>query len=111
MYLNLKELRNNLYGINLHLIFKGLSYLGISYKNYYYNNKKIKLSEKEYLDLYNYLVNNYIVDLKLKDKKYMSIKKLSSINTLKGFRHVNRLPVNGQRSKTNAKTRKKRGIQ
>lgn len=110
MYLNLKDLRNNFYGINLHLIFKGLSYLGISYKNFYYN-KGIYLSEKEYSDLYDYLFNNYIVDLKLKDKKYMSIKKLISLGTYKGFRHKNKLPVNGQRSKTNAKTRKKRNVQ
>jgi small subunit ribosomal protein S13 len=110
MYLSIKELRNNFYGINLHLIFKGLSKLGISSKNFYYN-KSVKLTEKEYITLYNFLYNNFIIDLKLKDKKYMQIKNLISLKTYKGFRHSNRLPVNGQRSKTNAQTRKKKGIQ
>lgn len=109
MYLSLKELRNNFYGINLHLIYKGLSLLGISYKNFYYN-KSVELSEEEYIKLYNFLYNNFIVDLKLKDKKYMQIKNLISLRTSKGFRHLHKLPVNGQRSKTNAQTRKKRGI-
>lgn len=110
MYLSIKELRNNFYGINLHLIFKGLSQLGISSKNFYYN-KSVTLTEKEYITLYNFLYNNFIIDLKLKDKKYMQIKNLISLKTYKGFRHSNRLPVNGQRSKTNAQTRKKKGIQ
>jgi ribosomal protein S13 len=110
MYLSLKELRNNFYGINLHLIYKGLSILGISFKNFYYN-KAIKLTEKEYLDLYNFLYNNFIIDLKLKDKKYMQIKNLISLRTSKGIRHTYKLPVNGQRTKTNAQTRKKKGIQ
>lgn len=110
MYLSIKELRNDFYGINLHLIYKGLSSLGISFQNFYFN-KSIKLTEKEYVDLYNFLYNNFIIDLKLKDKKYMQIKNLISLKTYKGLRHSSRLPVNGQRSKTNAKTRKKRGIQ
>ena len=49
--------------------------------------------------------------LKLKDKKYMQIKNLISLRTSKGIRHTYKLPVNGQRTKTNAQTRKKKGIQ
>src|SRR3990167_11167897 len=102
MYLTFKELRNNFYGINLHLIYKGLSSLGISFNNFY-NNKSIKLSEKEYLDLYNFLYNNFIIDLKIKDKKFIQIKNLISLKTHKGFRHLYKLPVNGQRNSLNVK--------
>lgn len=38
-----------------------------------------------------------------------NIKRLQDIGCYKGFRHRKRLPVRGQRTKTNAKTRKGRG--
>jgi small subunit ribosomal protein S13 len=38
----------------------------------------------------------------------MNIKRLIDIGSYKGFRHRRGLPVNGQRTKTNARTRKGR---
>ncbi len=38
-----------------------------------------------------------------------NIKRLQDIGSYRGFRHRHRLPVRGQRTKTNAKTRKGRG--
>ena len=38
-----------------------------------------------------------------------NIKRLQDIGSYRGFRHRRRLPVRGQRTKTNAKTRKGRG--
>lgn len=112
IYFTLKELRGKLYGININLIFKALTVLGFSYNNLYYN-KKIKLSEKELLLLYKFLLSHFITDLKLRDKIFMNIKKLKTLKTYKGFRHKYFLPVNGQRTKTNAQTwkRKKKKLQ
>jgi small subunit ribosomal protein S13 len=36
----------------------------------------------------------------------MSIKRLQDLKTYRGIRHRNRLPVRGQRTQTNARTRK-----
>jgi len=50
--------------------------------------------------------NNFIIDAELKKKIHDNIKKLKIIKCYKGTRHTYGLPVNGQRTKTNAKTRK-----
>lgn len=47
---------------------------------------------------------------KLKRKRFLKIRFLKTIRCFKGFRHVSSLPVRGQRSKTNAKTRKHRHV-
>jgi len=42
----------------------------------------------------------------LRRKIAMDIKRLQDIGTYRGFRHRRRLPVRGQRTKTNARTKK-----
>jgi small subunit ribosomal protein S13 len=42
----------------------------------------------------------------LRRKVSMDIKRLQDIGTYRGFRHRRRLPVRGQRTKTNARTKK-----
>ena len=43
----------------------------------------------------------------LKKKKLFCIHKLQEMNSYRGYRHANGLPVNGQRTHTNARTQKK----
>ena len=104
---SLNDIKKNFYGINLFLVFKSLESLGYPVYTLYYN-KRFKLNEKEFEELSNYILNNFIIDLKLKDKIYMNIKHLITLKTYKGFRHKYKLPLNGQRTKTNAQTQKKK---
>lgn len=52
------------------------------------------------------LENEYLVESDLKRKKSLSIKRLSEINCLRGRRHRQQLPLRGQRTRTNARTRR-----
>ncbi len=51
----------------------------------------------------------FILEADLRRKLSQDIKRLQDIGTYRGFRHRRRLPVRGQSTKTNAKTRKGRG--
>lgn len=51
---------------------------------------------------------SYKVEGALKAEVNMNIKRLMDINSYRGYRHRRGLPVRGQRSKTNARTRKGR---
>ena len=53
------------------------------------------------------LINNaFKVEGALRSETQLNIKRLTDINCLRGMRHRNGLPVRGQRTKTNARTRK-----
>ena len=49
---------------------------------------------------------NYIIEGDLRRETAMNIKRLSEIGCYRGLRHRRGLPVHGQRTKTNARTRK-----
>lgn len=51
-------------------------------------------------------IDNYNVEGDLRRDIALDIKRLMEINCYRGIRHRNGLPVRGQRSKTNARTRK-----
>ena len=73
-------------------------------------NKKINdLSEVELNKIRDEIEKNYIVEGDLKNKVVSSIKRLIQINCYRGIRHRRGLPVRGQKTKTNAKTRKGKG--
>ncbi len=50
--------------------------------------------------------NNIIIEGDLRREKQITLKRLSSIGCLRGIRHRKGLPVRGQRTRTNARTRK-----
>ena len=52
--------------------------------------------------------NNILIEGDLRREKQMALKRLTSINCLRGIRHRKGLPVRGQRTRTNARTRKGR---
>ena len=52
------------------------------------------------------VIDNYIVEGDLRRQTALDIKRLSEIGCYRGMRHRKGLPVRGQRSKTNARTRK-----
>ena len=54
------------------------------------------------------LQNDYTVEGELRNEVQLNIKRLMDIASYRGLRHRKGLPVNGQRTKTNARTRKGR---
>ncbi len=65
-----------------------------------------KLSEEDVQKLRNVIENDYTVEGSLRGEINMNIKRLIDIGSYRGLRHRRGLPVRGQRSKTNARTRK-----
>ncbi|MEW5821346.1 MAG: 30S ribosomal protein S13 [Cyanobacteriota bacterium] len=53
-------------------------------------------------------LETYEIEGELRRKVNLSIKRLSEINSYRGMRHRRGLPVRGQRTKTNARTRRGR---
>jgi len=64
------------------------------------------LSEADESKLREYIGNNYIVEGDLRRQNGMDLKRLMEIGCYRGTRHRKGLPVRGQRTKTNARTRK-----
>jgi 30S ribosomal protein S13 len=64
------------------------------------------LTEEEVAKLRDEIENNYTVEGELRREVGMNIKRLTEINCYRGIRHRKGLPVRGQRTKTNARTRK-----
>ena len=70
------------------------------------------LSEDELVKIREYIENHYTIEGDLRREVTQNIKRLIEINSYKGIRHKRSLPVRGQRTHTNARTRKgrKRGV-
>ncbi len=64
------------------------------------------LSEQEVAKLRDEIENSYNVEGDLRREIAFNIKRLVEINCYRGIRHRKGLPVRGQRTKTNARTRK-----
>ena len=64
------------------------------------------LTEEEVAKLRDEIENAYTVEGDLRREVGMNIKRLVEINCYRGIRHRKGLPVRGQRTKTNARTRK-----
>ena len=64
------------------------------------------LTDAEITKLRNFIDSNLQVEGDLRRERSQAIKRLSEIGCLRGIRHRRGLPVNGQRTKTNARTRK-----
>ena len=64
------------------------------------------LSEADVSDLREYISKNFKVEGDLRRDVQMNIKRLIEIGSYRGLRHRRNLPVRGQRTKTNSRTRK-----
>ena len=72
------------------------------------NTRVQSLSEEDVAKIRKLIQNDYKVEGALKSEINMNIKRLMDINSVRGYRHHRGLPVHGQRTKTNARTRKGR---
>ena len=90
-----------IYGIGPSIAREILAALGLS------PDEKIKdLTDEEVTKLQRYIDENYQVEGDLRRERQQAIKRLTEIGAYRGLRHRRGLPVNGQRTKTNARTRK-----
>jgi small subunit ribosomal protein S13 len=90
-----------IYGIGRPTARKVLGELGLS------PDEKIKdLTDDEVTRLREYIDSNLQVEGDLRRERQQSIKRLQEIGSYRGIRHRRGLPVHGQRTKTNARTRK-----
>ena len=64
------------------------------------------LTEDQEAQLREAIEHQYIIEGDLRRETAMNIKRLSEIGCYRGLRHRRGLPVHGQRTKTNARTRK-----
>jgi len=70
-------------------------------------NEKVKdLTDEEINKLRGHIDGELQVEGDLRRERSQAIKRLSEIGCLRGVRHRRGLPVHGQRTKTNARTRK-----
>lgn len=90
-----------IYGIGLTSSRKILDKTNISY------DKRVhELSENEVATIRKEIQDNYVIEGDLRKKISMDIKSLMDLGSYRGLRHRRGLPVRGQKTKTNARTRK-----
>lgn len=90
-----------IYGIGLYKSRQILDAVGISY------DKRVhELSEDEAAAIRKEIQEHHIVEGDLRKQVAMDIKALMDLGSYRGLRHRKGLPVRGQKTKTNARTRK-----
>ncbi|NDK08689.1 30S ribosomal protein S13 [Candidatus Gracilibacteria bacterium] len=72
--------------------------------------RKIETLEEKELDLIRDEIKTHLVEGDLRRFVSSNIKRLQEINCYRGQRHSKKLPVRGQRTKTNARTRKGKAL-
>jgi len=74
-------------------------------------NKRVNtLTEGEVIKIREYIDSNYTVEGDLRREISTNIKRLTDLGCYRGLRHRHKLPVRGQRTHTNARTRKGKAI-
>ncbi|MCA9409769.1 MAG: 30S ribosomal protein S13 [Candidatus Omnitrophica bacterium] len=91
----------SIYGIGRNLSKQVLDKAGVSYET------RVKdLTDQEVSKIASVLQSEYVVEGDLRRQVQMNIKRLMDIGCYRGLRHRRGLPVRGQRTHTNARTRK-----
>jgi len=90
-----------IYGIGRNTAQKMLQATGVE------SDRRVRdLTEEEVTGLREYISQNVTVEGDLRREVQMNIKRLMEIGCYRGIRHRRSLPVRGQRTRTNARTRK-----
>jgi small subunit ribosomal protein S13 len=92
-----------IFGIGPSRAAKLLNEIGVSH-----DKKVSEWTDDEQNAIRNIINNGFKVEGALRSEVQLNIKRLVDINSFRGIRHRNGLPVRGQRTKTNARTRKGR---
>ena len=71
------------------------------------NSKRVnELNDNEVMSIREFIDGNVMVEGDLRREKSMNVKRLMDLGCYRGLRHRRGLPVRGQRTHTNARTRK-----
>ena len=110
-------------GVNIpqnKLVHIGLTYIygvGDKFSNQICNSLKIEksmrvnqLTDDQILKIREYIDKNIIVEGDLRRENSLNIKRLVDLATYRGSRHRKKLPVRGQRTRCNARTRKGKAV-
>ncbi len=110
-------------GVNIpqnKLVHIGLTYIygiGDKFSNQICNSLEIdrkmrvnQLTDDQILKIREYIDKNFTVEGDLRRENSLSIKRLIDLATYRGSRHRKKLPVRGQRTRCNARTRKGKAI-
>lgn len=92
-----------IYGVGKDISKKILSEAGIGL-----NTKSSELSEQDIAGIRDIIDSNFIVEGDLRREVQNNIKRLVEIGCYRGIRHRSNLPVRGQKTQSNARTRKGR---
>jgi len=90
-----------IYGIGRSQALEALGKAGVDPNTYVKN-----LTDDEVLKLREVIDNDLTVEGDLRRERSQNVKRLQEIGAYRGLRHRRALPVNGQRTKTNGRTRK-----
>lgn len=90
-----------IFGIGRSTAQRILTHCGISF-----DKKVSEWSDDEQNAIRNFINSNFKVEGALRSEVQLNVKRLVDIGSFRGTRHRNGLPVRGQRTKTNARTRK-----
>lgn len=89
------------FGVGLHSSRDILTKLNISF-----DIRTEALSEKQVAEIQREVTDNYVTEGDLRKEITLNIRRLQEIGSYRGLRHKKKLPVRGQRTRTNARTRK-----
>ncbi|MBW7845777.1 MAG: 30S ribosomal protein S13 [Bacteroidia bacterium] len=90
-----------IYGIGKSTAQKILNECGIDW-----NKKVSEWNDDELTKIRKYITDELTVEGELRSEKQLNIKRLMDIGCYRGLRHRKGLPLRGQRTRTNARTRK-----
>lgn len=90
-----------IYGIGLHTARQVIEKAGLDPAK-----KADDLTDEDITNLTAVIRAEYTIEGDLRRETAQNVRRLISINSYRGFRHRRGLPVRGQRTKTNARTRK-----
>ena len=91
----------SIYGVGRSMSGKILEQVGVSPDTYVKD-----LTEEEIAKLLQAIDEGFVVEGDLRRERSQNVKRLTEIGSYRGVRHRRGLPVNGQRTKTNARGRK-----
>ena len=70
------------------------------------NARSQNLTEDELSKIASFIDSNFVVEGRLRRQVNLDVRRLMNIGSYRGYRHRRGLPVRGQRTKSNARTRK-----
>lgn len=70
------------------------------------NTRTKDLTEQQMTTIRDFVEKNFKVEGELRQQILLNVKRLKEISAYRGIRHIRGLPVRGQRTKTNSRTRR-----